>query len=150
VGDITIVLTWGAQPTDLDSHLSGPSGATRFHLYYASTNPVPYASLDVDDTTSSGPETVTVSRDPSTGLFVAGDYRYWVHTFSATPEFNVSSAVVTAFQCNVQLAQFAVNNATGNPALDIWRVFNFTLTSAGAITITPIQIFEAGTAGTVF
>ena len=122
----------------------------RFHLLLPDPNPVPYASLDVDDRTSSGPETVTVSHDPSTGLFVAGDYRYWVHNFSIPPEFNVSSAVVAAFQCNVRLAQFSVNNATGNPALDVWRVFNFTLTSAGAITITPLQVFEAGSSGTVF
>ena len=61
----------------------------RFHLLLPDPNPVAYASLDVDDRKSSGPETVTVSHDPSTGLFVAGDYRYWVHNFSIPPEFNV-------------------------------------------------------------
>ena len=34
--DIRIVLTWGASPNDLDSHLTGPNAnASRFHIYYA-------------------------------------------------------------------------------------------------------------------
>ena len=43
---VTIVLTWGNRPADLDGHLSGPaSGSGRFHLYWANraSPPVPYA-----------------------------------------------------------------------------------------------------------
>ena len=58
--DIRIVLTWGAQPTDLDSHLTGPNtDATRFHVYYAgrgSFTSAPFAGLDVDDVSSIGPD----------------------------------------------------------------------------------------------
>lgn len=145
--NITIVLTWGAQPSDLDSHLTGPmtSGTTRFHCYYANRNPVPYVSLDVDDVTAFGPETITVS--PLSGNFVPGEYRYYVHNYSTTPEYDVSNATVTVFQGGVQVAQFRVGNATGSPTLDIWHVFNFTLsaTPTGNGSITPVMVLT-GTA----
>ena len=137
-GNITIVLTWGAQPSDLDSHLMGPDGSSgRFHCYYAAQNPVPHASLDVDDVTAFGPETITVS--PVSGVFVAGSYEYGVYNFSGTPAFDVSAANVGVFQGGVQLAQFPVSAATGTGRW--WRVFNFTLqaTANGSIAITPVQ-----------
>ncbi|MFS4169920.1 tetratricopeptide repeat protein [Escherichia coli] len=52
-----VVLSWGEKPFDLDSHLIFPGG----HIYFDSkegTN----ANLDVDDTDSYGPETVTISK----------------------------------------------------------------------------------------
>lgn len=139
-GNVTIILNWGAQPSDLDSHLTGPIPAGgRFHLYYANRNPVPFAVLDVDDTSAFGPETVTVST--VSGNFVPGSYSYYVHNYSTTPEFDVSAARVTVFQGGVQLAQFQVSAAVGSPALDIWSVFSFTLTATptGGIVITAVQ-----------
>jgi hypothetical protein len=145
-GEITIVLTWGAQPDDLDAHLSGPDrGGGRFHIYYANRSAPsssPYASLDVDDTTSFGPETITISRDPTTGLFAAGDYHYWVHNFSETPEFDVSDGRVTVNSGGAQLDSFAVPG--GAAGLDIWRVVNLQVDSAGNVTLTPIQTFTTG------
>ena len=36
--EVTVTLTWGANPSDLDTHLDGPASAddaeSRFHLYY--------------------------------------------------------------------------------------------------------------------
>lgn len=139
-GNITIVLTWEAQPPDLDSHLRGPTTTGgRFHVYYSDPRPVSHASLDVDDTTGFGPETITVS--PVGGQFVAGTYTYYVHNFSRTPGFDVSNARVTVFQSGVQLQQFTVSAASGSRASLWWSVFRFTLTatSSGQITITPIQ-----------
>jgi len=57
-GDVyRIVLTWGANPSDLDSHLTGPTASgTRFHIYYASPSASdadgPIGQLDIDDVTS--------------------------------------------------------------------------------------------------
>jgi uncharacterized protein YfaP (DUF2135 family) len=156
VGEVKIVLTWGLSPEDLDSHLSGPdvehAGQARFHMVFFDRDPVTYVSLDVDDTTSFGPETTTVTR--LAAGFVAGDYHYWIHNYSTSPEFNGSSAVVTVSQCNasltpVQITQFSVANATGDPALDLWHVFDFALTSGGVLAITPVQTFADGDAGTV-
>ena len=141
-GNLTILLNWGAAPADLDSHLTGPTTTGgRFHVFFGAPNPVPYASLDVDDVDGFGPETVTVT--PLSGNFVPGTYSFFVVNFSTTPEFDVSAARITVFQGGAQLAQFQVSAATGNPALDIWSVFSFTLTAtpSGGIVLTPIQQF---------
>ena len=62
-----IVLTWSSTPSDLDSHLSGPlSTGERFHVYYsdmsAFDNGQTVATLDLDDTSSYGPETITLKK----------------------------------------------------------------------------------------
>lgn len=136
---IAIVLTWGAQPSDLDSHLVGPNGSGgRFHCYYADDNPVPFVQLDVDDTSSFGPETITVSQ--VSGSYVAGSYSYYVRNYSGSPGFDVSAAVVTVFAAGAQVAQYNVSAATGSPAERIWSVFGFSLTPSGAgASITPVQ-----------
>ncbi len=110
---ITVVLNWGGEPNDLDSHLSGPDvvNGGRFHVAWYQQTPVPYASLDVDDVDGNGPETVTVIRTSAgTGNFVPGDYHYWVHNYSTLPDFDVSNAVVTISKDGVALG----------PVLDRW------------------------------
>ncbi|MDH4066789.1 MAG: carboxypeptidase regulatory-like domain-containing protein [Acidobacteriota bacterium] len=136
---IAAVLTWGAQPSDLDSHLVGPDGAGgRFHCYYANRTPVAFVTLDVDDTSAFGPETITVSQ--VSGSYVAGSYNYYIRNYSGSPGFDVSSAVVTVFASGTQVAQYSVSAATGSPAERIWSVFQFTLTASGAgSSITPVQ-----------
>ncbi|HDT0048692.1 TPA: tetratricopeptide repeat protein [Escherichia coli] len=52
-----VVLSWGEKPFDLDSHLIFPGG----HIYFDSKEGTD-ANLDVDDTESYGPETVTISK----------------------------------------------------------------------------------------
>lgn len=141
-GNISIVLTWAATPTDLDSHLVGPilpSG--RFHCYYSTPNPVPYVSLDLDDTNGFGPETVTVTT--SGGNMVPGSYSYFVHNYSGTPAFNVSNGSVTVFQGGAQIGQFLVGGASGTPTNIYWSVFGFTLTATptGQIVISTVQTF---------
>lgn len=151
-GEITIVLTWSGEPRDLDAHLSGPDrSGGRFHLYFANPDaplPSPYATLDVDDRESFGPETISISRDPTTGQFRAGEYRYWVHNFSTAPEFDVSNARVTVNSGGAQLDSF---NVPGGPAsLDIWRVVNLNVDAAGNVSLTPVQSFETGFSNTPF
>jgi uncharacterized protein YfaP (DUF2135 family) len=56
-GQTRIVLTWGASPSDLDSHLAGPtSTGGRFHIYYNNKNytenGVNIANLDHDQSMS--------------------------------------------------------------------------------------------------
>lgn len=152
-----IRMDWGAQPSDLDSHLSGPIPAGgRFHLFYDNRTqpPVPFVELDQDDTTALGPETITIRRSPANaaGVFVAGDYHYWVHNFSAT--FNVSAtfigsgAAVTISavdpQGNLsQVGRYEVAHATG--ASDkMWHVVNFTIDANGNITANVVQTFKPG------
>jgi uncharacterized protein YfaP (DUF2135 family) len=145
--DITIVLTWGSQPLDLDSHLSGPSDQQggRFHIYFANKD-VGYASLDVDDTNGNGPETTTIS--PGHASFQPGEYRFWVHNFSTSPEFDVSNANVTVNQNASQLASYDVDDASGDPADDIWFVVTLQIDEFGQVTLTTVQQFQAGGSAT--
>lgn len=80
-GDVRFVLTWGATPTDLDSHLATPTiGGTPYEVRWnarGSLTSPPYAMLDVDDVTSYGPETITVSES------FPGAYRYAVYRWSS-------------------------------------------------------------------
>ena len=72
----TMRLTWGASPSDIDSHLRTPDGS---HVYYASKGSLtttPFASLDVDDVTGFGPEVTTIRR-PRVGI-----YRFYLYNFS--------------------------------------------------------------------
>jgi hypothetical protein len=81
---VDVVLTWGANPSDLDSHLTGPTGSStnpneRFHTYFAqrgSLNTTPNAMLYKDDTSSYGPEQTRIN------VVNPGVYRFYVHDFS--------------------------------------------------------------------
>ena len=83
LGDMQIVLTWGEQPLDLDSHLRGPG--TDYHVWYrqkvysdAAGN---RADLDLDDRHSYGPETTTIYDMQADGV-----YSFYVHNYSKYAE----------------------------------------------------------------
>ena len=135
---LAIVLNWGANPADLDSHLVGPTqtAGARFHCYYASPNPVSWVRLDVDDTSSFGPETITVGQ--VSGAFVPGTYNYYVHHYSGSGDFTTSAANVTVFSLGAQIAQFSVAGVTG-AVTRYWSVCTLNITAAGVVTITPVQ-----------
>lgn len=54
---LRVVLTWGKTPQDIDSHLSYPKN----HIYYLDKVGT-HGNLDVDDTVSYGPETITIDK----------------------------------------------------------------------------------------
>ena len=110
--EIRIVLTWGSTPSDLDSHLIGrtPDNGT-FNVYYSNKvyrfNGVEMANLDVDDTSSYGPETITILED------IYGTYTYAVHNFSnrsssSSTALSFSGAVVRVFIGSIQVAEYHV------------------------------------------
>jgi hypothetical protein len=68
---LRIVLSWGAKPRDLDSHLVYPGN----HIFF-SAQQGDKANLDVDDTDSYGPETITVNTKKH-----GQKYIYSVHDF---------------------------------------------------------------------
>lgn len=138
-GETRIVLTWGQFPSDLDSHLTGPvsdNSATRFHVYYA--DPIqplvvdPDVGLDVDDITSFGPETITISNQ------FMGTYRYSVHDFTngtalGTPNsmgLATSGARVEVIRDGQPTMVFNVPNLAGT----LWTVFEM-----NGDTITPVN-----------
>lgn len=90
-----LVLNWGASPTDLDSHLQTPFiGGQTYHVYYGDRGTVsgaPFANLDVDDTSSYGPETITITN------LSPGTYTYYIHQFSSAGSFDASSATARIY-----------------------------------------------------
>lgn len=120
-----IVLTWGSNPSDLDSHLYGTTNNYSFHVYYANRSFINggriIAELDVDDTSSYGPETVTMTaRVEDNGM-----YRYAVHDYSnrnsaTSKALSLSGASVKVYKGNSLLETFHV--PTNKPGV-LWTVF---------------------------
>ncbi|WP_418271056.1 tetratricopeptide repeat protein [Klebsiella pneumoniae] len=67
-----VVLGWGCSPTDLDSHMVYPGNHIFFNHKLGDNG-----NLDVDDTDSFGPETITLTRREN-----GKPYIYAVHDFS--------------------------------------------------------------------
>ena len=99
---IRIVLTWGATPRDLDSHMIGyTSDGTQQHMYFSnkviknSKGEIEF-NLDVDDTSSYGPETTTIYCPNDE------DYQFFVYnyTHNNAQELMNSGAQVTVYKGN--------------------------------------------------
>lgn len=123
-GFYRIVLTWGADPRDLDSHLVADTDTgSSIHVFYVNMNPDPnYANLDTDDTSSYGPETITITN--SEGL---SNIRYAIHDYTNRSQTSSnalanSSAVVRLYKGNQLLRTF--NVPTGYDGTE-WDVFAF-------------------------
>jgi hypothetical protein len=149
-----VVLNWGTNPNDLDSHITGPppTGTTRFHIYYAdanrssgssgptATNPsLPF--LDVDDTTSFGPETITINET----ALRAGVYRYSIHQFAGSSTICASAAEirVNLYRGTTLLRTFTPpsTGCTGGTN-NVWTVF----TIDGATgNVTPVNTYSGPT-----
>jgi uncharacterized protein (TIGR03067 family) len=136
-GDIQyrIVLTWGILPKDLDAHLI--KGA--YHIFYGYMgykDSGPFTTLDVDDTSSYGPETITIYK-------MNGDAgKFFVHNYSGDHASDIaltaSQAVVKIYSGSTLVKTYNVpTSGTGS----IWYVFdiaaNGTITDKNIIQTSP-------------
>jgi hypothetical protein len=134
---ISIILTWGANPPDLDAHLTGPlQDGTRFHMYYLlaedmyGTEWPDYVTLDVDDDNGFGPETIILSQQ------IDGLYRFSVHDSQSSGNptstaLSNSGAQVQVYKGSYLLETFTIpTNQIGN----LWTVFEM-----DGNTITPVN-----------
>lgn len=160
----TMVLTWAQDPKDLDTFLTGPStlldstatlGGERFKLAYyqkefstidgyvngsivnkedpCATSTL-IAGIDVDDTTSFGPETTTLCQ-VETGI-----YSYYIHHYSGSSSMSDSPAIVTVTTASgISTAFIAPAGATGTNT-DLWHVFD--LDNFG--NLTPVNSMGTG------
>jgi hypothetical protein len=150
-GSAKIKLTWGDNPSDLDSHLTGPdptTPGTLFHVYFVDEGDLaaaPYAALDVDDVTGFGPEIITISK------FTAGTYRYSVHHYSGTGDFITSPARV----------ELTLNGATtiftppaaGSTVLgedSEWQVFELNVDANGNATVNTLNTYSSSEPGDTY
>jgi len=112
---ISVTLTWGANPADLDTHLVAPD----YHVYYinrGSLNIAPFAQLDRDDTDSNGPEVLTINKFTSPGSYV-----YSVHHFAGSSTITTSP---TRVELNYNGDTFLFSPPPSQEQNDItWNVF---------------------------
>ena len=133
------VLTWGEQPYDLDLHMKGPgAGSDEYgHIcYYRKT----YADsietlyeLDVDDTNSYGPETITIEKEQS-GEYIIYVYDYTNGLKDSSSALGDSGAKITAYT-STGVQTFDVPKQEGT----LWKVLKY---SNGTITPINEMIYE--------
>lgn len=132
---VRIVLEWGSTPRDLDSHLTGPtSSGSTFHIYYGSKSysesSKKIADLDLDDTSSYGPETTTIYNP------IKGEYVFYVYNWSGNPDIKSSGATVKVFNGNSNEPAYVFSiPLTG--AGRYWTVFKY---DSKTRRVTPINI----------
>ncbi len=106
---IRIILTWGESPSNLDSHLKISNGTTIAH----NNKTMDGLRLDVDDTTSYGPETITIDNVNNSLV-----YKYIVHDYS-----NVSAVGVKGCEVKVYTSS-GTYTFIGDQVSRAWEVFN--------------------------
>ena len=132
-GQVSIVLTWGAVPADLDSHLFTQRGAESSHVWFGGKVDSFGNDLDVDDVSSYGPETVTIKQ------FSAQDYyKYCVFDFTNgvrenTQSYELSNSGATVQVYTDQGLAATYHVPTNRPGV-VWEIFEI---RNGRIT--PIQ-----------
>ena len=127
---LTAVLTWGAEPNDLDSHLLAYRDGTQItHVYYSNKNYTGsdgkvHINLDVDDTTSYGPETISIYYlDPGF------TYYYYIYDYSGTKGIP-SEARITLYDNGTQLFTITPDNTfINNKNYRFWKVFSYSATT---------------------
>ncbi len=143
LGDLRVILRWGDTPRDLDSHLIGPTadGEGIFHTWYADMNSYydngdVHAFLDMDDTSSYGPETSTVYNITANGV-----YSFYVHDYTNSHEVGCtqmanSGANVQVLIGDTEIAHYYIpTSGSGN----VWHVFDF---DAANGVIHPVNVFS--------
>ena len=141
-GQFRVILNWGADPADLDSHMTGPNAdGSRWHVYYADKSSGGICGLDVDDTSSYGPETVTCPATGTGASLPNGVYRYSVHHYSGANTIGTSGATV-----RLEFANGTVYNYTPPAGAwvgydDVWTVFELTVNN-GTISVAPVNSID--------
>lgn len=115
---LRVVLSWGATPNDLDSHIVYPEN----HVYFSEKQGRD-AHLDVDDTDSYGPETITLRKKRFGETYV-----YAVRDFTNSGSLQSSALSHSQAKVFVYIGQSLVrtyyvpHNQIGN----LWTVFRIT------------------------
>ena len=141
---IQIALTWGENPSDLDSHLTARLvSGENFHLYWSnrssySLTSEPYVELDTDDTTSYGPEVTSISK------LIQGTYRFSVRHYAGDGNIATSGANIDVVISGVGIYNYTPP-ATQAEGTKIWRVVDIVVDSAGNVTaVNPINDYVTG------
>ena len=151
--EIRIVMRWGSDPDDLDSHFVGPlSDGGRFHVYFEDMNAFEdyvvhtkvgdevstvyhvgrVADLNRDDTDSYGPEITTLHR------MAAGDYYFFVHDYT-TGDSADSQALAHS---RAYVSVWRKGECIGGPYYvdpashgTFWAVFKMRVSASGGVSV---------------
>jgi uncharacterized protein YfaP (DUF2135 family) len=137
---VSVKLTWGTRPFDLDSHTLGANASE--HVYYVdkgSLAAAPFIGLDVDDMSSFGPEVTTFAK-----LAKNRTYRFYVDNYSET--FDPGQ---TGSPARIEVSNRGAQTVFAPPAGEtsstfVWHVFDLTTDASCNATIVPVQQFLAG------
>ncbi len=128
-GKIRVVLNWGEEPSDLDSHMYyGKANLDGFehHMYFAVRNDEEYNSevcdLDTDDVDSYGPETITVFEVDQNSKYSYFVHNYTDKSYTNTKRLSESGATIRVFFGNELRATFFVPADTEGT---VWHVFDY-------------------------
>lgn len=115
-GQMRILMEWGSDPADLDSHLYkyNSAGALEYHIYFGAEQGTNGDNLDLDDISSYGPETTTIQAVDPTAHYVFG-----VHHFAGSGSIWTSPTKVTVYSSSGSVVFNAPANGTGYD----WKIF---------------------------
>ena len=159
-GDMRVVLKWGSTPNDLDLHMVFPDpnnyggcSGSRGHVYFSQRGLIastPYIELDHDDTSSYGPETITI-KDAAFNTTGLGVFKVSVHDFtnnsnqSSTVMANDSLAKIFVYGVNGFVTMIDINaNATSASIGNLWKVLEIDPVTRA---VTAVNIVESGQSG---
>jgi hypothetical protein len=135
-----IVLTWDESPKDLDSYLMVPKKnypKLKDTIYYSNKKPSGAdAYLDLDDTTSFGPETITIDKTHS------GVYCYLVNRYSSKPK-TMTGARVKVYITDGRILDYSWDSASGSESAENWAVFELD-TTGGTMKINDLNKRQSG------
>jgi len=167
-GTMRIILHWGANSglTIVDSHLTGPDNASgRFHIYWpngkreffyytndqtcsgcTASQKSDNVTLDKDDTSAPGTETVTIPTDS----WRSGTYRYSAHDYTtgrsagyaSSTKFAESGTTVKVYYNGTETT-YNVPNSAGN----LWTVFTIDGSSKVVTTVNSMSAVAGTSAG---
>lgn len=143
---LRIVLKWGSTPRDLDSHLVGPStSGGRFHTYYSDKNYYAsdlMANLDLDDTSSYGPETTTIYQtSPGIYTFLVHDYTNRSSSYSNSLANSGAYVEVYLGVSDIVAYRFDVPNLSGT----LWTVFSYNSNTGEILPINTMSYHSSST-----
>lgn len=135
---ISIKLTWGAKPVDVDSHLFAPDGTEIYYGSKGSLGTDPFANLDVDDTTGFGPEVVTIRK------LMVGTYTYALKNYSGTYDPGMTRSPVRVELNNKgTISVFGPTAGEVSGSTNWWTVFKLTVDASCRVTVNRVGAWSS-------
>lgn len=111
--EMRIILTWGEEPRDLDSHLQKDKwNQNIYHIFYSQPR-FEDDNLDLDDRDGFGPETITIKP-----VDAEARYTYYVHKYAGEGSIGNSTASVKIIYGDKTMTLYPASHCE-----DYWTVF---------------------------